>query len=142
MTLERRTDAFGNLSVVTTSCALCGEPLAEQQGMKDHLGGAEPCPARDVYAAFGALSLSEAELSRRLQNALEDQQVDATAQRQEASAKNVEQVKTNLVQSQLPKLDDFGFVDYDPRTNMVCSTYPPGLLDDGLELAATIENSS
>lgn len=51
-----------------------------------------------------------------------------------------ERVHAELVQSHLPKLEDYGFVEYDRRSNAVHYTYPPTLLDDVIELAATIES--
>jgi hypothetical protein len=50
-----------------------------------------------------------------------------------------EQVHAELVHSHLPKLEDYGLVEYDPRTGDVGYTYPPSILDDVLKLAATIE---
>lgn len=60
----------------------------------------------------------------------------------EVSTEEANRVRTSLVHSHLPKLDDYGFVDYDPRSESVCYTYPPGLLDDALELAAALEDHS
>lgn len=51
-----------------------------------------------------------------------------------------DQVKLTLVQSHLPKLDDYGFIDYDQRSSAVCYTHPPPLLEEALELAVTIEH--
>ena len=66
MTLEHRTDKYGNTSVVTTACALCGTSISEQQGMCDHL---PHCPVLEVYAARGALS--DPDLAERVSAALE-----------------------------------------------------------------------
>lgn len=55
-------------------------------------------------------------------------------------AEEAEQVKMNLVHSHLPKLEDHGLVEYDQRSDAVSYTHPPALLEEALELAATIEN--
>ena len=65
MTLEYRTDQYGNRSVVTTACALCDAPIVEQQGMCDHL---PHCPAREVYAARD--SLRDPKLTERVREVL------------------------------------------------------------------------
>ena len=65
MTLEYRSDQYGNVSVITTACALCGAPIAEQQGMCDHL---PHCPALPVYATRG--SLRDPDLAERVREAL------------------------------------------------------------------------
>lgn len=58
----------------------------------------------------------------------------------DVSAEDSDRVQTKLVHSHLPKLEDYGFVDYDPRTDTVCYTYPPSLLDQVVELAERIED--
>ena len=58
---------------------------------------------------------------------------------EDAPAEASERVHAELVQSHLPKLDDYGFVEYDRRSSAVRYTYPPTLLDDVIELADTIE---
>lgn len=55
-------------------------------------------------------------------------------------SEEAEQVQVNLVHSHLPKLEDYGLVEYDRRSETVCYTYPPALLDEALELTASIEN--
>lgn len=50
-----------------------------------------------------------------------------------------DRVYTDLVHSHLPKLDDYGLVEYDQRSATVCYTYPPILLDEAIELAATFD---
>lgn len=59
---------------------------------------------------------------------------------EDAPAEASERVHAELVQSHLPKLHDYGFVEYDRRSSAVRYTYPPTLLDDVIDLAATIEN--
>lgn len=58
----------------------------------------------------------------------------------EVSSEDIENVATNLVHTHLPKLEDYGLVDYDRRTETVTYPYTPSLLNEALELAATIEN--
>lgn len=60
--------------------------------------------------------------------------------RHDVSAADVNRVKTTLIQNHLPKLDDYGLVEYDQRSATVSYSYPPGLLDDAIELTATMEN--
>ncbi|UPV72813.1 hypothetical protein M0R89_09650 [Halorussus limi] len=60
--------------------------------------------------------------------------------RNEMTPEAIKQVKTTLVQIHLPKLDDYGLIDYDRRSETVCCTYAPDLLDDALDIAATIDN--
>lgn len=50
-----------------------------------------------------------------------------------------EQVSLELLHSHLPKLEDQGLVEYDPRTETVNYAYPPSLLDEALDLAVLIE---
>lgn len=52
MTLRRSTDEWGNTSISTERCPLCGHHLAEQIGLCDHV---PECPAREAYAEFGVL---------------------------------------------------------------------------------------
>ena len=59
---------------------------------------------------------------------------------EDAPTEASERVHAELVQSHLPKLEDYGFVEYDRRSSAVRYTYPPTLLDDVIELAAAIEN--
>lgn len=59
---------------------------------------------------------------------------------EDAPAEASERVHAELVQSHLPKLDDYGFVEYDRRSGAVRYTYPPSLLDDAIELADTFES--
>ena len=59
---------------------------------------------------------------------------------EDAPTKASERVHAELVQSHLPKLEDYGFVEYDRRSSAVRYTYPPTLLDDVIELAAAMEN--
>lgn len=58
----------------------------------------------------------------------------------EVSSEDIETVATDLVHTHLPKLEEYGLVDYDRRTETAASAYTPSLLDEALELAATIEN--
>lgn len=37
MTLETRVDTSGNVSLSTTACPLCGEPIPHQNSLADHL---------------------------------------------------------------------------------------------------------
>lgn len=60
--------------------------------------------------------------------------------RNEMTPEAIKQVKTTLIQIHLPKLDDYGLIDYDRRSETVCYTYPPGLLNDALDIAMTIDN--
>lgn len=57
----------------------------------------------------------------------------------EVPAEEAKRVKTNLVNSQLPKLEDYGLIEYDSRSGAVSYSYPPEILDEALELAAIIE---
>jgi len=52
----------------------------------------------------------------------------------------VDQIRLELTHSHLPKLEDEGLVEYDPRTEMVSYSYPPTLLDEALDIAAVIED--
>ena len=58
----------------------------------------------------------------------------------EVSADAAERVHVELVHTHLPKLEDYGLVDYDQRNGDVRYTYPPSVLDDVLKLAADIED--
>ena len=50
------------------------------------------------------------------------------------------QVEITLVHNHLPKLAEYGLIDYDQIINTASYTYPPGLLNDVLDIAAQIEN--
>lgn len=56
----------------------------------------------------------------------------------EVSTQDVDQVKT-VLHTHLPKLTDYGLIEYDQRSNTVKYTEPPRLLADILELVSTIE---
>lgn len=58
----------------------------------------------------------------------------------EVPSEEAETVSTDLVHSHLPKLENYGLIEYDRRSETVSYTYPPSLLDEALELAVTIEN--
>ena len=58
----------------------------------------------------------------------------------EVSATDVEQVKPDLVHSHLPKLAEYGLIEYDPRSDTICYTIQPEFLEEAIKLAATIEN--
>jgi DNA-binding transcriptional ArsR family regulator len=60
----------------------------------------------------------------------------------EVSDEATDRVHSELVHTHLPKLDDYGLVDYDQRSGDIGYTYPPSILDDVLQLAATIEDHS
>lgn len=60
--------------------------------------------------------------------------------RDEVSSEVNQQVHTELVHSQLPKLDDYNLVEYDRRSGVVRYTHPPSLLEKTLKLAAALEN--
>lgn len=51
-----------------------------------------------------------------------------------------EEVRSELVHSHLPKLEEYGLVEYDQRSGAVVYTNPPTLLDEALKLAVAIEN--
>lgn len=51
-----------------------------------------------------------------------------------------DRVRMDLTHSHLPKLEDYGLVEYDRRSESVCYTYPPSLLDEALQLTAPIED--
>lgn len=57
------------------------------------------------------------------------------------SADDAEPMKTTLVHTHLPKLEDLSLVDYDRRSETACYTRSPGFFDRILELSATIEDS-
>lgn len=57
----------------------------------------------------------------------------------DAPAEDVNRIYTALVHSHLPKLAEYGLVEYDRRTDTVCYTYPPSLLDDAIDLTAALE---
>lgn len=52
----------------------------------------------------------------------------------------VEAMRTVLVHTLLPKLEDLGFLDHERPTGTVRSIYLPEFLHDVLELSATVEN--
>lgn len=58
----------------------------------------------------------------------------------EVPAEASERVHAELVHSHLPKLEDYGLVEYDRRSGDIGYTYPPSVLDDVLKLAATVED--
>lgn len=60
--------------------------------------------------------------------------------REDATEDALEPVKTDLVHTHLPKLEDFRVVEYDPRSETVCYTHRPKVLDDVVDLAVTIES--
>lgn len=60
--------------------------------------------------------------------------------RSEVPAEDTHQVHRALVHSHLPKLEDYGLVEYDRRSDTVSYTYPPTLLDEALELTSSLEN--
>lgn len=57
----------------------------------------------------------------------------------EAPVEDVERVRSELVHSHLPKLEDYDLIEYDPRSETVRYTYPPSLLEEAVELSATFE---
>lgn len=57
----------------------------------------------------------------------------------EVATEYVNRVHTSLVHLHLPKLEDYSLVEYDRRSDMVCYTYPPVLLDEAIELASSLE---
>ena len=58
----------------------------------------------------------------------------------EVLPEDADRVYTDLVHSHLPKLADYGLVEYDRRSDAVCYTYPPVLLDEAIDIAASLEN--
>ena len=50
-----------------------------------------------------------------------------------------EQVLTSLMHSQLPKLEDYGLIEYDERSGAVRYTEASSLLEDALSLAALLD---
>jgi len=58
----------------------------------------------------------------------------------EVSDEDTQQIAVELVHSHLPRLEDEGLVEYDPRTETVSYSYPPSLLSEALDIAAVIEN--
>jgi DNA-binding transcriptional ArsR family regulator len=58
----------------------------------------------------------------------------------EVSDEDTQQIAVELVHSHLPRLEDEGLVEYDPRTETVSYSYPPSLLSEALDIAAVIED--
>lgn len=58
------------------------------------------------------------------------------------SADAVERVETALVHRHLPRLEEYGLIDYDRRSDAVSYAHPPSVLDEALELAAAFENGT
>jgi len=56
------------------------------------------------------------------------------------SEEDADQIALELVHSHLPKLEDEGLIEYDPRTGTVSYSYPPSLLSEALDIAAVIED--
>lgn len=57
----------------------------------------------------------------------------------EVSGEDVDRISTDLVHSHLPKLEEYGLVEYDRRSDTVRYTYPPSLLDEAVEVTAALE---
>lgn len=57
----------------------------------------------------------------------------------EVATEDVDQVLTSLRHSHLLKLEDYGLVEYDRRTNTVSYTHPPSSLEEALKLTAALE---
>lgn len=55
------------------------------------------------------------------------------------SPSTIERVQRELVHAHLPKLDDYGLVEYDRRSDAVCYNHPPKQLEHVLDIAAAIE---
>lgn len=60
--------------------------------------------------------------------------------REEVPEDALEPVKTDLVHTHLPKLEDFKITEYDPRSEAVCYTHRPNVLDEIVDVAVTIEH--
>lgn len=56
------------------------------------------------------------------------------------SAETSREVRIDLRHVHLPKLEDYGLVEYDRRSGTVCYSYPPNVLDDIVDLAGRVEN--
>lgn len=83
-------------------------------------------------------------LLEREQGQVEDLAVQIVAWERGTSVNEVpseiaERVRAELVHSHLPKLEDYGLIEYDRRSGVARYAYPPSFLDNALELAATIE---
>lgn len=55
---------------------------------------------------------------------------------------DVEDVRVQLMHSDIPKLADAGFIEYDPRSEAVRYSDPPTLLDTFLRLCANVDRPS
>lgn len=51
----------------------------------------------------------------------------------------LENIHTQLVHSDLPKLADYGIVEYDDRSGAIRYSDPPALLEEALTIAALVE---
>lgn len=74
------------------------------------------------------------ELAERVAAWERDQSVD------EVAGGDVERVETDLRHTHLPKLADYGLVEYDSRSDTVRYVHSPALLDEALDLTASFEN--
>lgn len=57
----------------------------------------------------------------------------------DVSAETREQIRLELCHVHLPKLKDYGLVEYDHRSETVRYNCPPDALDEVVDIAATIE---
>jgi len=51
-----------------------------------------------------------------------------------------QRIKTDIVHTHIEKLEDYRLVDYDRRSETVCYSYPPTLLNEIIDIAATFES--